>query len=116
VVGTGLLPAVQQYVLRVQAAIDNRQAELGATAGGTLQPLRIIDPAVGIPEADSSLVLSGAPIAQANQGDVSVGKDCRGRSNVLRRAVKVTLPDGGGGVADLNVSAECSEGAIGEET
>jgi hypothetical protein len=57
VVGTGLLPAVQQYVLLVQAAIDNRQAELGATAGGTLQPLRIIDPAVGIPGTLSAMDL-----------------------------------------------------------
>jgi hypothetical protein len=57
VVGTGLLPAVQQYVLLVQAAIDNRQAELGATAGGTLQPLRVIDPAVGIPGTLSAMDL-----------------------------------------------------------
>jgi hypothetical protein len=57
VVGTGLLPAVQQYVLLVQAAIDNRQAELGATAGGTLQPLRIVDPAVGIPGTLSAMDL-----------------------------------------------------------
>ena len=56
-VGTGLLPAVQQYVLLVQAAIDNRQAELGATAGGTLRPLRIIDPAVGIPGTLSAMDL-----------------------------------------------------------
>jgi hypothetical protein len=40
---------VQQYVLLVQAAIDSRQAELRATAGGTLRPLRVIDPTVGIP-------------------------------------------------------------------
>ena len=49
VVGTGLLPAVQQYVLLVEAAIAARSAELAATAGGTLRPLSIVDPAVGIP-------------------------------------------------------------------
>lgn len=48
---------MQQYVLLVQAAIDNRQAELGATAGGTLRPLRIIDPAVGIPGTLSAMDL-----------------------------------------------------------
>jgi hypothetical protein len=49
VVGTGLLPAIQQYVLLVEAAIDWRAAELAATAGGTTRPLTLVDPAVGIP-------------------------------------------------------------------
>ena len=61
-VGTGLLPAIQQYVLLVKAAIASREAELRATAGGTLRPLSRIDPAVGIPG-----VLSPADLDAINQ-------------------------------------------------
>ena len=49
VVGTGLLPTIQQYVLLVQAAVASRAAELTRTGGGTLAPLSVLDATIGIP-------------------------------------------------------------------
>jgi hypothetical protein len=49
VVGTGLLPALQTYVLKVQAVIDRRMIDLkAAQANGTGSKLPVVDPLVGL--------------------------------------------------------------------